>query len=82
MDTVLRELRYPTLVFGQALVVIAVVWFVITSVRVRRMDPRRAIVLSLSEALLAASLAAIWAFTIVRVGSHCPERALTRGCLT
>ena len=67
MDTVLRELRYPTLVFGRALVLIVIVWFVIACVRLRRMEARRAIVLSVAEALLAASLAAIFAFTIVQV---------------
>ncbi len=67
MDTVLRELRYPTLVFGRALILIVIVWFVIACVRLRRMETRRAVVLSFAEALLAASLAAIYAFTIVQV---------------
>jgi glycopeptide antibiotics resistance protein len=76
MDTVLRELRYPTLVFGRALVLIVIVWFVIACVRLRRMEARRAIVLSVAEALLAASLAAIFAFTIVQVRVLLPgERA-------
>ena len=66
MDTVLRELRYPTLVFGRALILIVIVWFVIACVRLRRMETRRAVVLSFAEALLAASLAAIYAFTIVQ----------------
>jgi glycopeptide antibiotics resistance protein len=76
MDTVLRELRYPTLVFGRALVLIVIVWFVIACVRLRRMEARRASVLSVAEALLAASLAAIFAFTIVQVRVLLPgERA-------
>ncbi len=66
MDTVLRELRYPTLVFTEALTLIVIVWFVIACVRLRRMETRRAVVLSFAEALLAASLAAIYAFTILQ----------------
>ena len=67
MDTVLRELRHPTLVFTQALILIVIVSFVIACVRMRRMEARRAVVLSVAEALLAASHAAIYAFTIVQV---------------
>lgn len=66
METVLRELRYPTFLFGRALVVIAVVWIVIAVVRARRMDARDAIKISVAEAFLVASLAAIWCFTIVQ----------------
>ena len=78
MDTVLRELRYPTLVFAEALLVIAVVWVVIGLLRLRRMAARRAVVLSVAEATLAASLAAIYAFTIIPTRIPLPGRQADR----
>jgi glycopeptide antibiotics resistance protein len=68
METVFHELRYPISVLERALIVIAVVWMVVAILRSQRMDTREAIKISVAEALLVASVAAIWCFTILQVG--------------
>ncbi len=65
METVLRELKYPIALFGQALIVIVVAWTVIAVVRTRRQTIQAATTISVVEALLAAGVVAIVAFTIV-----------------
>lgn len=62
----IRELQHPVDMWIRALVVIGVVFTVIALARARRMSPRDAIKVSFAEALFVASLATIWAFTIVR----------------
>lgn len=72
METVLRDLRYPFGLLVRALIVVGLIWAVVAVARARRMPLDDAIKISVAEALFAASLTAIWVFTIVRLSVSLP----------